>query len=118
MIFIHRNLTVFLLNILFSTICIGQKFKDPGEFLSPGSKDSLPKIFLVGTIHFEYYNADAYKVSKDKQIDILSDQKQEELKQLLDYISLFKPNKILVEAKPEWNEMKNRDLKQTLETNS
>lgn len=82
----------------------GQKLKDPDFFLVP-HKDSLPKIFLVGTFHFEYYNADAYKIDKSKQVDILSDQKQKELKQLLDYVSIFKPTKICVEAPDKWKTM-------------
>lgn len=82
----------------------GQILKDPDFFLVP-NKDSLPKIFLVGTFHFEYYNADAYKVDKSKQINILSEQKQKEMKQLLEYISLFKPTKICVEAPENWKTM-------------
>jgi hypothetical protein len=97
----------------------GQKTKtlEPDTFLIP-NKDSLPKIFLVGTFHFEYYNADAYKIDKENQVDILSDKKQKEIKQLLDYVSLFKPTKILIEAEPNWNSTKKfrdyRDNKQTL----
>jgi hypothetical protein len=67
------------------------------------NKGSLPKVLLVGTFHFEYYNLDAHKVDKDKQIDILSVPKQKELKELLDYLSVFKPTKICIEAFPEWN---------------
>ncbi len=89
----------------------GQKLKDPDVFLVP-NKDSLPKIFLIGTFHFEYYNKDAYKVDKSKQVDILSAQKQKEVKELLDYISLFKPNKICIEAPAKWKAMdKYRDYR-------
>lgn len=67
-----------ILSILFTfflcgQILYGQKLKDADYFLIPNI-DSLPKIFLVGTFHFEYYNADAYKVDKSKQVDILSEQ--------------------------------------------
>ncbi len=98
-----------LLAIFTSLLCAiqfanGQKLKDPDYFLVP-NKDSLPRIFLVGTFHFEYYNADAYKVDKSKQVDILSNQKQKELKQLLDYISIFKPTKICIEAPEKWKTM-------------
>ena len=71
---------------------IAQNIKYADDFLIP-NKDSLPRVLLVGTFHFEYYNLDIHKVDKDKQIDILSDQKQKELKELLDYISLFKPDR-------------------------
>ena len=89
---------------LYGQFAYGQKLKDPDYFLIP-NKDSLPKIFLVGTFHFEYYNADAYKVDKSKQVDILSEQKQNEIKQLLEYISIFKPTKICVEAPERWKTM-------------
>lgn len=78
-----------------------QILKDQDFFLVP-NKESIPKIFLVGAFHFEYYNADAYKVDKSKQVDILSDQKQNELKQLLEYIAIFKPTKICIEAPESW----------------
>ena len=87
------------IGLLFMSIhfIFGQDIKDPDIFLVP-NKDDLPKVFLVGTFHFEYYNADAYKVDQSKQIDILSDQKQKEVKELLEYIAIFKPTKICIEA--------------------
>ncbi len=92
--------------LFFATaISMAQNLKDPDYFLVP-KKNNLPKIFLVGCFHFEYPNLDANKIEKDKQIDILSEQKQKELKALLDYISIFKPNKILIEATPQYNAMK------------
>jgi hypothetical protein len=84
---------------------MAQNIKYADDFLI-SNKDSLPKVLLVGTFHFEYYNLDAHKVDKDKQIDILTDQKQKELRELLDYISIFKPTKICIEAFPEWNAVK------------
>lgn len=98
-----RLLIIFLLGT--ANAVLAQNIKYADDFLI-SNKDSLPKVLLVGTFHFEYYNLDAYKVDKDKQIDILTDQKQQELKELLDYISLFKPTKICIEAFPEWNAVK------------
>jgi len=57
----------------------------------------LPKVLVVGTFHFAYYDEDIYKTDKDKRIDILSEKKQKEIKELIEYISLFKPTKIFVE---------------------
>ena len=95
-----------LFSCLLLTILVhGQDIKDPDEFLIPQSKDSLPTIFLIGSFHFEYPNLDANKVDKTKQVDILSEQKQKELKKLLDYISIFKPTKICIEAPEKWNAM-------------
>lgn len=92
--------------ILVSLFANAQNLSDPDKILVPKGKDSLPSIFLVGTFHFEYYNLDAYKIEKDKQIDVLSEAKQREMKQLLDYISAFKPTKICVEAPQKWQGMK------------
>ena len=91
--------------LLTSFFLQAQKIKDPDEFLIPKGVDSLPKIFLLGSFHFEYPNLDANKVDRSKQIDILSAQKQKELKILIDYIALFKPTKICVEAAEKWNAM-------------
>ncbi len=98
----HFLLFSLLLTTLFTK---AQKIKDPDEFLIPRGVDSLPKIFLLGSFHFEYPNLDANKVDKSKQIDILSEQKQKELQILLDYIALFKPTKICIEAPEKWNAM-------------
>ena len=95
--------TIFLCGIM--QFVGAQKIQYADDFLV-SNKDSLPKVLLVGTFHFEYYNLDAHKVNKDKQIDILSAQKQQEIKELLDYISIFRPTKICIEAFPEWNAVK------------
>lgn len=93
-----------ILFLLIYSLSYSQKIKDPDYFLIP-NKENLPKIFLVGTFHFEYYNKDANKVEKDKQVDILSEQKQKELKELLEYIFKFKPTKICIEAPEKWDAM-------------
>jgi hypothetical protein len=113
----RKALSYSLIFLFCGLLSYSQKPLDPDVFLIP-SKDSLPKIFLVGAFHFEYYNLDVYKVDKENQLDILSDKKQREIKQLLDYISIFKPNKIFIEALPNWNATKKyrnyRDLKKPL----
>jgi hypothetical protein len=100
---IKKLCIIFLFGIVQSVNAQNSKFAD--DFLI-SNKDSLPKVLLVGTFHFEYYNLDIHKIDKDKQIDILTDQKQKELKELLDYISIFKPTKICIEAFTEWNAVK------------
>ena len=102
---VYRSI-VLLLSFLFAVTGVtAQTMKDPDTFLLPNGTDSLPKIFFVGSFHFEYPNLDANKIEKSKQIDILSAQKQKELQQLLDYIALFKPTKICIEAPEKWNAM-------------
>lgn len=53
---------------------------------------------LVGTFHFAYYNLDAHQTKEEDQINILSPVVQKEMMALIEYISLFKPTKILVES--------------------
>lgn len=59
-----------------------------------------PKILVVGVFHFEYPNLDALKTEDKDKIDVLSEQRQKDMRELVDYIKKFKPNKIGVEAFP------------------
>jgi hypothetical protein len=93
----------FLSLITISKNIFAQQIKTPDDILT--EKGPLPKLLLVGTSHFAYPNHDAYKIDKTRQIDILSDQKQQELEQLLNYLAQFKPTKIAIEATPKWNAM-------------
>lgn len=56
-----------------------------------------PKVLLVGTFHFAYYDQDTYKTHPDKRVDISSPKRQKEILELVDYLSRFKPSKIFVE---------------------
>lgn len=106
--------TYFLLTLLFSTLlCTSGRAQpsqqvvqqnvpdvktfDPDEILV--SEDKLPKVLLVGSFHFNYPNLDSHKTSVEDQVDIETAQKQAELRELLDYIARFKPNKIVVERR-------------------
>ena len=60
--------------------------------------DEVPKIMLVGTFHFGYPGLDTHKTIEKYKLDILSEQRQSELRLLLDYIKRFKPTKIMIEA--------------------
>jgi hypothetical protein len=76
--------------------CFGQGLADPDSILVQGRK--LPEVLLVGTFHFSYPDLDAHKTQKRQRVDILSEQKQKEVAELVEYISRFRPNKIVVEA--------------------
>ena len=93
-----KNLLLLILIMLGGQNLIAQYpgFPDPDEFLVDGKK--RPKVLLVGSFHFAYYNLDAHKVAKEDQIDILSAQKQKEVEALVAYIAKFKPTKIAVES--------------------
>ncbi len=61
--------------------------------------DQLPKILLVGSFHFDYPNLDGHKTDAADQVDVETAEKQAELRELLEYIARFKPNKIVVERR-------------------
>jgi hypothetical protein len=90
-----------LLLALLSPAALAQR----GRMFNPDSllAGPAPAVLLVGSFHFQYYNLDAHKVDKAQQVDILSEARQKELRQLLDYLALFKPTKIVIEATPRWN---------------
>lgn len=77
---------------------VGQNkpYKNPDSILVKG--DTLPKVLLVGTWHFNYPGLDAHSTEEDLKVNIFSDRRQEELKELLNYISEFNPTKIAVEG--------------------
>lgn len=56
------------------------------------------KVMVVGTFHFEYPNLDALKVEDKDKVDVLSDSRQKEMHELIQYIKKFKPTKIGVES--------------------
>ena len=88
-----KNLIIIL--IMCSSVLHAQEI-DVDQILLEGRE--VPKVLLVGTFHFGYPGLDSH-VTKDKwKIDILSESKQKELKNLLDYIALFKPTKIMIES--------------------
>jgi len=62
------------------------------------ANEAVPKVMLVGTFHFGYPGLDTHKTEDKYKVDILSPEKQIEVKELLDYISKFKPTKIMVET--------------------
>jgi hypothetical protein len=72
--------------------------KDPDSFLV--QTDSLPKVLLAGSYHFEYYNLDEHKTDKSDQVNILSAEKQQQVMELVNYLARFKPTKICVESFP------------------
>lgn len=61
--------------------------------------DKLPKILLLGSFHFDYPNLDSHKTDVADQVDVATAEKQAEVRELLEYIARFKPNKIVVERR-------------------
>jgi Family of unknown function (DUF5694) len=93
------KVTLLFCLVLFSVNNFAQnRTFNPNDILQANRK--LPEVLLVGTFHFAYQNLDVYKTEKDKQVDILSPERQKEVEELVDYISKFKPTKIVVEIEP------------------
>lgn len=61
------------------------------------------KVLVVGTFHFDYPGLDVHQISDEDKVDVLSGSKQKEVMELAAYIKRFNPNKIAIEAFPEWN---------------
>ena len=55
------------------------------------------KVLLLGTFHYAYPNRDDHKIDASKQIDIFSETRQREVKQIIDVIKSFNPTRIYVE---------------------
>ncbi|MEL6810809.1 MAG: DUF5694 domain-containing protein [Bacteroidota bacterium] len=75
--------------------------KAPSEFF-PTKK--IP-VLVVGTFHFNYPGLDDHKTTPEHQIDVLKEPKKSEVTELVEYIKRFRPNKIALEARPEWRTM-------------
>ncbi len=60
------------------------------------------KVLVVGTFHFDYPGLDAHQIDEQDKIDVLKEPKRSEVTELVEYIKLFRPTKIAIEATPEW----------------
>lgn len=60
------------------------------------------QVLVVGTFHFDYPGLDYNKTSEQDKIDVLAEPKKSEVTELVEYIKKFRPNKIAIEAFPEW----------------
>jgi Family of unknown function (DUF5694) len=97
--------TCIFLTVLNFAFCQTKIF-NPDDILVGNSKQ--PQVLLVGTFHFQYFNLDVVKTAADKQVNILSPQKQKEVQELVNYIARFKPTKIIIEGEPGDNTWSNR----------
>ena len=93
------------LSILFLSlfICLGASAQssnpitfDPDEILRQG--EPVPQVLLVGAFHFAYYGLDAHVTKEGDKVNVLSTERQKEMRELVNYIARFKPTKIAVEG--------------------
>ncbi|MEO8066250.1 MAG: DUF5694 domain-containing protein [Flavobacteriales bacterium] len=92
---------ILILSFLLALAPLGgrsQMVPDPDSILI-GDRQ-LPKVLLVGTFHFEYYDLDAHVTAKDKRVNVKDPQRQREMEELVAYIARFKPTAIAVESGP------------------
>ena len=62
------------------------------------------KVLVVGMFHLDYPGLDTHKTKDNNKIDVLKEPKKTEVTELVEYIKKFKPNKIMIEAKTDWNQ--------------
>jgi hypothetical protein len=55
------------------------------------------KVLLLGSFHFGYPNLDQHKTDSGHMVDVMSDQRQREIRQLVNVLASFKPTRIYVE---------------------
>lgn len=93
------TLLMMLLNSSYGQKVDWKKLKalDPDSVLHGGERKPT-QVLLLGTYHFDYPNLDAHKTDSSLQIDILSDKKQKEVKELVQVIERFKPTRIYIES--------------------
>lgn len=90
---------ILLLLLPFLTFSQKKNFPSPSEYFS----EPKSEVLVLGTIHFDYPNLDAVKTSEEDQLDVLSEKKQREITELINYIKKFQPTKIAIEA---WDSFK------------
>lgn len=70
--------------------------------------DFLPKektqVFVMGTFHFNFPGLDEHKTAENDKIDVLKEPKKSEVTELIAYLKKFNPNKIIIEARTDWND--------------
>lgn len=87
--------------LLFSLSVFGQHTettREPSSFFP----EERAQVLVVGSFHMDYPNLDVIKITDEDKIDVLAEPKKTELTELIDYIKVFKPTKIAIEADPEW----------------
>jgi hypothetical protein len=62
-------------------------------------------VMFLGSFHFAYPNLDRVKIEKEDQIDITSQEKQEEIVEIVNKLAEFKPDKITLEIQT-WHQNK------------
>lgn len=98
------NLMVILL-MTTNTFCFGQSItiKEANRKLATifSTTDSRAEILVMGVFHFNYPNLDGHKTPDSLRVDMLSEQRQQEIAEVISSLKKFKPTKIAVEVLPQ-----------------
>ncbi len=86
-----KSLAVIALLLCFSWTNAQEQMLEPFTF----NGKHQPSVMILGVFHFDYPNLDAYKVQH--QLDVLSEERQQEVDDLLRLLKEYKPTKILLE---------------------
>lgn len=65
------------------------------------SKCQPVEVLTLGVFHFNFPNLDAQQINASDQIDVLEHRYQEEIKQIVEKLAMFKPTIIVIESRPE-----------------
>jgi len=71
------------------------------------------KLLILGTFHFKDAGLDNYK--PEHEVDILSKKRQAEVKEVVNLLAAFKPTKVAVEWKPEYQAKTDENFQAYLE---
>jgi len=92
-----------LIVVILGLVCVNcQKDNDNLKTAKEFFPKERAKVLVVGTFHFDYPDSDAHKTNEKDKLDVLKEPKKSELKELIDYIKSFQPNKIAIEADSSW----------------
>ncbi|MEM9078447.1 MAG: DUF5694 domain-containing protein [Bacteroidota bacterium] len=97
-----KNRITFLLITFATQLSFGQNTpirKTKADFFP----QKQTKVLVVGMFHLDYPGLDTHKTTDDNKIDVLKEPKKTEVTELVEYIKKFKPNKIMIESKTDWN---------------
>lgn len=89
-----KKITLVLCAILAISCSSGETARSGGN--QQPVEDPQPKVAILGVFHFDNPGLDEYKPTH--HVDILTTQRQMELKNLLEKLEEFRPTKILIEA--------------------
>ena len=82
--------------VLISVSCQSNKKEKTAKIDSP--KSNKLEVLLIGTFHFRNFNPKFnLDVAQTKEVDVLTEQNQEELEVISNQITKFKPDKIFIE---------------------